>query len=204
MRNLIRSSIVALSLVVFSATAVAATTVPFTFTAGTPATASEVNANFQALATAIDTLTTTNAALTTQIAKLDGTTPVTAADMAGTYKVQIYNTQIGSDTTTLSAITNKVYSIVGTMTLLANGTGTWIYTGSGSYDQINGSTGLPNIVYFNDISGSQSITWTLTGSLFSTSLGGGPGCQLSMGGRLCVATSEILGESSLFLLTRIQ
>jgi hypothetical protein len=43
-----------LSLLLFAASCVAQTTVPNTFVAGTPAKAADVNANFSALATAID------------------------------------------------------------------------------------------------------------------------------------------------------
>jgi hypothetical protein len=50
----VRSSISLLALVALSGGALAQTTVPNTFAAGTPAKAAAVNANFQALATAID------------------------------------------------------------------------------------------------------------------------------------------------------
>lgn len=59
-----------------SAAVFAQTTVPTRFISGTPAKAAEVNANFQALATAID-----NLAL--RINRLEGV--VSAADLAGTY-----------------------------------------------------------------------------------------------------------------------
>ncbi len=49
-----RYSLVVLLLFVFSNTVLAQTTVPHTFVAGTAAKASEVNANFQALTTAIN------------------------------------------------------------------------------------------------------------------------------------------------------
>lgn len=49
-----RYSVVVFLLCIFSGAALAQTTVPNTFTTGTAAQASQVNANFQALATAID------------------------------------------------------------------------------------------------------------------------------------------------------
>jgi hypothetical protein len=201
MRHVIRNAFVALSLTACS-TVYAVTTVPFVFAQGTPAKAAEVNADFQALADAVDAqkllidaqqllIDAQKLRMNAQdmtISKLDGTTPVTAADLVGTYKVIIHYNFMAS----------RVSSLVGTMTLLANGNGTFTYTETGTHDSGSGP------VFFTPSSGTTQITWTLTGSLFSTSLGGGPGCQLSMGGRLCVATSEKLGESSLFLLTRIQ
>src|SRR5258706_4460391 len=71
-----RYSFVGLLLSVLSGVAFAQTTVPNTFTRGTAAKASEVNANFQALATAIDNLGS-------RVSKLEGT--ITATDVAGTY-----------------------------------------------------------------------------------------------------------------------
>src|SRR3954454_13262447 len=80
-------------------------TVPFTFSAGSPARASEVNGNFQALVNAIN-------GLTARVAKLEG--QITAADLEGSYTLE--GLQIGLITN------NKVETIsyTGTLILAAN------------------------------------------------------------------------------------
>lgn len=71
---------------VFSATALAAS-VPNTFTAGSPALASEVNANFAALVSAVTTLETKVSSLESQVVALQSVnTALTADDVVGTYK----------------------------------------------------------------------------------------------------------------------
>lgn len=67
---------------------VLAASVPNTFTASTPAVASQVNANFAALVNAVTTLEQ-------KVAALESTT-LTAADVAGTYKYLQFDTYIGS------------------------------------------------------------------------------------------------------------
>ena len=89
MFSLLRSSVVALSIFVFSTVAGAeTTTVPNKFTPGTPANAADVNANFLALANAITTLSA-------RVDKLDGSIPATAltmVDLAGKYSIEVFGT----------------------------------------------------------------------------------------------------------------
>jgi hypothetical protein len=67
-------------------------TIPHTFLPNTPARASEVNANFQALKTSVDNLKTTIDALTMRVSKLEG--PIAAADLNGTYRVHGIQTDL--------------------------------------------------------------------------------------------------------------
>ncbi len=91
-------------------TGLAETTIPHTFTAGTPALASEVNANFHTLVTAIN-------ALEGRIDKLEG--QIAFADIVGTYAIA--GLQTG-----LHAVTNiggiEVISWTGTITFAGDGT----------------------------------------------------------------------------------
>lgn len=73
-----RYSFAGLLLFALGSTAVAQTTVPYTFTAGTAAKASEVNADFQALAAAIDTAGVSGY----EIVQVTGTIPANTTQMA--------------------------------------------------------------------------------------------------------------------------
>jgi len=109
-KNIFRFAILSL----FSTAALAAS-VPNTFTAGTTASAAEVNANFAALVTAVT-------ALETKVAALESVnTPLTAADVAGTYQVL----GIASTTGSLAATRNVASASEadeGTFTFNVNGT----------------------------------------------------------------------------------
>jgi hypothetical protein len=89
-----------------SAAAHAQVTVPNTFQPASPAKASEVNANFTALATAINSLAT-------RVAKLEGT--VLAADLVGTYSLRGLGVESNNN-----HVAHYTYS--GTITLQADGT----------------------------------------------------------------------------------
>jgi hypothetical protein len=121
--NFMRYSLSFLRLLVLCAcgeAALAQTTVPHTFTSGTPARATEVNANFQALATAIDTLAA-------RLDKLEGG-PVTEADIVGgTYKAS--NLQIGIDHVAAGPAHIEAISYEGTITFAADHTFSFTFTG---------------------------------------------------------------------------
>jgi hypothetical protein len=177
MRSFVHSSLVALSFFVFSAVANAGTPVPINFSAGSAAKAADVNADFAALAARLD--------------KLEGTTALVVADLAGTYQVQYYTTSIGNYSP-IAYNTNlpfKVDSTVGTVTLVADGTGTWSTTYTGAYLQPTGSNGILNLVNYGPTSSSFSFTWTLSGQTLTTTptISGVP-CTLSIGGRICLTT----------------
>ena len=87
--------------------------VPNTFSPGAPARAADVNANFTALVNAIN-------ALGTRVSKLEG--QITQADLAGTYSIQRYQSELSGDPGSHVA----VYVAGGTATLAADGTGTFV------------------------------------------------------------------------------
>ena len=104
-----RKPLIALSLSLAASWAAAQVTLPYTFKAGTPAKAAEVNADLQALATAVN-------GLNARVQKLEGA--ITAADLVGTYAVNQFQIEIGSNPgARVAAYTGK-----GTLTLAANGT----------------------------------------------------------------------------------
>jgi len=115
-------------------------TVPFTFSAGSAARASEVNGNFQALVNAIN-------GLTARVAKLEG--QIVAADLAGSYTIA--GLQIGLISTNLV----ETISYGGTLTLAANGTYSGTLVGNG-FDLTIGS---PRVLHPDN--GSLSGTWSL-------------------------------------------
>jgi hypothetical protein len=67
----------------------ASTTVPNTFSSGQPASASQVNANFTTLTTAIDNLAS-------RLDKVEGSQHVTEFDIPGTYNLMMLDTQVGT------------------------------------------------------------------------------------------------------------
>lgn len=105
----------------FSTTVLAAT-VPNTFTAGSPAKASEVNANFAALVSAVTALEGKVATLETKVAALESVnSPLTAADVAGTYRLLALRTDNGSKEAD-KRFKSAAATTDGTLTLNANGT----------------------------------------------------------------------------------
>jgi|CXWL01.1.fsa_nt_gi hypothetical protein len=185
MRHVIRNALIAFSFTACSA-AYAATTVPFTFVAGHGAKASEVNANFEALAAAIDVQVEINkvqaaeiAALAARVTKLDTPSAVTAADLVGTYSVIGYRTQ-------LTAGSVAVISDNGTIQLFANGTGT-ISSSSTISQPGAGWPQSPAPVNYSVSSLSRSFTWSLING--QVSLLGGL-FAIASGGRLLVSEAD--------------
>lgn len=188
MRSLIRS-LAALTLVAFSALSLAATTVPHTFTAGAPARAAEVNANFQALVTAIDTLSA-------RVDKLDGTTPLTMADLAGTYAIHAITTELKTDVATSSPAV-AAYSTVGTLTFNANGTGTTAVTDNGTRLLFT-----PEPFQFQSINlpFNQTFAWSVSGNVLNAD---GDLFLVVPGGRILVKSGVPgAGTNHLVLLVR--
>lgn len=110
-------------------TATLAASVPNTFTAGTAASAAEVNANFRSLVTAVTTLETKVAALEAM------NTPLTAADVAGTYQILSIASTTGSLLAT-KKFTSGTDAIRGTVIFNANGT--FVGTVDNSMNQFSG------------------------------------------------------------------
>jgi len=89
-------------------------TVPNTFVAGAPAKAADVNANFQALATAINSLNT-------RVGKLEGG-PVTSSDLVGSYAINSLQTELGGAGVNPGKYVAS-YVAKGTISFAADGTG---------------------------------------------------------------------------------
>jgi hypothetical protein len=108
-----------LALCAFGQCALAQTTVPHIFTPGTPARATEVNANFQALATAIDNVIA-------RVAKLEGGA-VTEADVVGNYQLSFL--QVGISQVAVGVGEVEAISYDGTFTFAADHTFTSTFIG---------------------------------------------------------------------------
>lgn len=184
-----RSAVLAVLLAGVCSAASAQVTVPNTFSAGAPARAADVNANFQALATAVN-------GLAGRVARLEG--QVTAADLVGTYTINYFQTEMvgaGGNSHVAS------YAAGGTATLAANGVATLSPITEVGH-QLNFTAGG---------GGSRTpINRTDTGGVVSWSLSGGTvrmfdrNFTIADGGRLLILTTSNPADGStvLFLLTR--
>jgi hypothetical protein len=171
-------------LFVVSGAVSAQTTLPYTFAPGTVAKASEVNANFQALLTAIN--------------KLEG--PVTAAGVAGTYVLaglSLYMTSTPQSGTMSNNARMEHNSTKATAVLNANGTFSFSQeTSNGSamlFDFLknNGTNTVTNataIAQPNTSPPESGGTWTLSGNTLTitTNTGGMGTFTAAAGGRLFI------------------
>ena len=109
--------------VLLFATGVAhAASVPNTFTAGSPARASEVNANFAALVTAVTALEGKVTTLENKVAALEAANgPLTTADVVGSYHLMGIRTKTGSKASDRRFKSGSASS-EGTVSFAANGT----------------------------------------------------------------------------------
>ena len=173
--------------IIFSGSASAQVTVPYTFTAGAPARAAEVNADFQALVTAIN-------GLGTRVSKLEGN--LVAADFVGTYTLNRFQTELGGGASAYVA----VYTAGGTITLAADGTATTTGTGEQGH-QLNVVTRA--LTPFNTPPDTGSVTWSYSGGRVTVPTYG-ISFAVADGGRLLIATSvnPADGTNVLLLLTR--
>jgi len=185
-----RYSFVGLLLLVLSGVGLAQTTVPNTFTAGTAAKASEVNANFQALATAIDNLGS-------RVSKLEGT--LSTADVAGTYafaslEVETFTGANVNVASSLGIVHHQNGN--GTFTFNANGTFTFSQTTSSSKLTflLNSASATETI---ETIPGTATGTWTLSGKILTINISGGPTIPftLAAGPGLFINISNIVSSS---------
>ena len=205
MHRLIRR-FVTLAFVAYSTIAVAApVTVPNTFTAGTPAKAADVNANFQALVTAINTLSA-------RVDKLDGTTAITAADVVGTYTmnglmVQVFKGPQAAGTPGVTYDTAGSGAVSGTVTINADGTGSvspisinFSQMDMPEYDPMNPAS-VANVTSGITTAPGENFTWTLTGNTITSSTGMSmrlqPGAQVIAGTK----TDATNGLNVVFVLT---
>jgi hypothetical protein len=169
-----RAAAFALSVLASALPATAQTTVPYSFSAGSPAKAGEVNANFQALATAIN-------ALSARLDKAEG--KLTAADIVGTYRFQSLQPEIGNG----PYVRFDVFD--GTITFKADGTITLQASGVGAQLDIRGGNGTPvtGTVLPKSGSGVETGTWSLSGTVVT--LDGTEKLYAADGGRLMVSAS---------------
>src|SRR4051812_7194615 len=140
--------LVALGLVLLAGAAHAQTSVPHSFSSGQPARAAEVNANFQALATAINNLTA-------RVDRLEGAA-VTAANVAGTY--QLFGLQTGIAPSGSGLIETITYT--GTVTLAGGGTYTGSLTESANVLGVGNPPNLSSRSPTDALAGSYSINST--------------------------------------------
>jgi hypothetical protein len=169
-----------LALSTFSVAALAAS-VPNTFTAGTPAVASQVNANFTALVNAATALETKAAALETKVTALEAKvaalesidSAVTADDLVGSYKMVTLESTTGGKTadrlfasssgsTTASITFTKTSETGGTFTYSAtNRTTGYVGQATGCDNAGNCNAGGFAETRNEDGSDSGSGTWAL-------------------------------------------
>ncbi|GCL64252.1 hypothetical protein [Pseudaquabacterium pictum] len=176
------AAVAAISLTLAGA-ASAQVTVPNTFVAGAPARAADVNANFQALATAINSLAA-------RVAKTEG--QLVAADLAGSYTLSRFQTEMGTGTNS-----GWVASYVsgGTLTLAANGSATLSgMTESGS--QVDFPSGTRRAL--NRTDAPASFSWSLSGG--KVVLPDGGSLSVADGGRLLISTSANTADGTTVLL----
>lgn len=184
MRNFSTAAMLALALLGGSASA--QVSVPNTFAAGTPARAADVNANFQALVNAVN-------GLTSRVSKLEG--QVTAADLAGTYAIHQFQTELGGGVSQRVAVYT---SSAATLTLAADGTGSVSSVATQGH-QLNLPSG--SLLPRSDTDPAGSLAWTLAGGTVNM-LGGT--FSVANGGRLLIRTSAnpADGTNVLLLLVR--
>ena len=161
--------------------------VPNTFSAGTPARAADVNANFQTLVNAINDLSS-------RVSRLEG--QVTVADLAGTYAIHQFQTELGGGTSQRVAVYT---SNGGTATLAPDGTGAVSTIAVQGY-QLNLPAGSRIPRSSTDPSG--TLTWSLSGGKVNLF---GDKFSIADGGRLLIRTSAntVDGTNVLLLLVRI-
>lgn len=180
-----RKSIVGILLSLASGWALSQVTLPYTFTPGTSAKAAEVNADLQALATAVNNL---NA----RVQKLEGT--IVATDLVGTYAVNRFQSELGGG----NGARMSMYTGRGTVTLAAGGTGT--IKGNTESGHLLSLSSL-QLSAINNPAESQSIKWSYANGVVT--LFGMP-FNVVAGGRLLVATNANMtdGTNVIVLLTR--
>lgn len=205
-------ALTALCAFLLSGGVLAQTTVPHTFTAGAPARASEVNANFAALATAID-------AVIARVAALESPT-LTMAAVAGTYRFASLELGISAFAGTNAQGYLQVSPVrsSGTITLTASGAATLTLTSESTHGRLDYSP-APNHVHAQVPSGttagaaSGSLvgitftretdphtvpgTWTVTGGeVVITFTGAGTVRLLPGSGRLLIGANREAGSDT--------
>lgn len=184
----------------------AQTSVPNVFTAGTPAKAADVNANFAALVTAIN-------GLTSRVSVLEGNATLSPANVAGTYTLQSFELDLNF-TPAAGSSTNAatLFSATSTLTVVLNANGTATYSGPAqrAFLNWNGGTGSGTGTSGGVFSGaadqspaSGSASWSLSGNVLT--LIGLPGTTVftAAGSRLFFHTAaDTPGQPRVLILIR--
>lgn len=181
----------------FSVGASAQVTVPNTFSAGTAASAAQVNVNFAALVSAIN-------ATNDRLAKLEGT-GIVAADFAGTYRLSLLHTELNPN-----HIANYVQR--GTVTLNSNLTSNYSVSGEGF--QFNPNTAVPPSAaptagaFGGQTTGGGTSTWSYSSALLN--IVGMGDFFVTAGGKILIragssgnATNGTPGGTDLIILSRL-
>jgi len=183
-------NIVCFAILALFSTATLAASVPNTFTAGTTASAAEVNANFAALVAAVTALE-------------DKVSPTTMAALAGTYDVFEVAIDVDNNSTNGNSIAGT--ATYGTVTLNANGTLQMnisnqyrelaIYAPTGAGDQ----TVNTSVNFFNSPTTSSGAgTWSLAGGVVTI-----PGAgNFAVVGQLLMHNTLDQGKSGVLIFAR--
>lgn len=191
-----RRALFLLLLVGASRTADSQTSVPNVFTAGTPAKAADVNADFAALVAAIN-------ALTARVSSLEAA-GTGSGSIAGTYTLQTFEIDLdfapGTGSGTNAA---TILSATANLTLILNANGTATYSGpvQRSFLSFNGGGVFSGPADQSPVSGSG--TWSLSGNKLT--LTGLPGTTVftASSSRLFFHTaSDTQGQPRLLILIR--
>lgn len=171
--------------------AAAPVTVPFTFTAGTAAKASEVNANFTALANAINQLSS-------RVSQLEsGKYSLTESNFIGTYTMHGLITMLPNPTYVAKYIESRVVS--GTMTINADHTYSVSESESGFKHDVTDTTGSASAI--GPYTGGHNGTWSLSAGILQLD-----GDTVGVGGGGTVLTSNYTEadsrEAGVFIFTR--
>jgi len=184
-----RNTLVALAVALATPCVFADASVPYTFSAGSPAKAADVNANFSALVNAIN-------AVGARVSKLEG--QVTQADLAGTYSIQRFQAELAGDPGSHVA----VYVAGGTVTLAADGTGSFTAPAeTGTQLNVQARSVAPFASADGPGGNSGALTWSYSGGVVNM-LGGT--LAVVAGGRLLIKVGSTAGDGTahVMLLTR--
>lgn len=136
---MIKTRLAVIAALAFSANVFAAegVSVPNTFTANTPASAAQVNANFTALVNAINSMSSSLSSLGTRVTTLEGSSPgagtPTLSSLAGHYDLFMVGSGVGSSNSKqMSASASAVKAH-----LVLAAAGTFTYSPSGKETRVN-------------------------------------------------------------------
>ncbi|MDE2420859.1 MAG: hypothetical protein KGO49_06730 [Gammaproteobacteria bacterium] len=176
--------------------------IPYTFSAGTPIVADQVNTNFQSLATAISNLQTT-------VGKLNGSVALTSTDLVGTYSMNYLQNELHGQTGSGGYAEVDSYTSGGTVTLNSDGTGTMTginetgtnLTISGGNTSI-GQGSVQGTAAVHASAGSNTFTWSYSGNNVALTIGSQTvNFTVVAGGKLLINSSNNPTDNTTKLIT---